>query len=168
VAMTWPKSWDDEPPFNNKAEETVMPFLHGYRYFDDKGIEPLYPFGYGLSYTTFKYSNLQVPCSDITGKGVIDVKVDVSNTGDMDGDAVAYLFVGYPKSKVQRAKKDLKGFQRVSLKAGQTKRITIQLHISDLEWWNEPSGFEVEKTTYEIMVGGSSVDLPLKDSFVVK
>jgi beta-glucosidase len=169
VPMTWPKRWEDEPPFNNKQEETRMPFLHGYRHFDDTGVEPLFPFGYGLSYTTFEYKHIQVPCSDVTPDGLVEVKVDIKNTGAVAGDTVAYMFIGYPDSNVRRAKKDLKGFVRVSLEPGQTKRVTIPLKVQDLAYWNaDANKWEVEPTEYEVFIGPDAATLPVKDKFLVK
>jgi beta-glucosidase len=169
VPMTWPVRWEDEVPFENQQEETRMPFLHGYRHFDDTGVEPLFPFGFGLSYTTFEYSNIQVPCIDITKEGMIEVKVDIKNTGSMAGDTVAMLFVSYPDSGVRRAKKDLKGFSRVTLEPGVKKRVTIPLKIEDLAYWNTDSHrWEVEATEYKISIGPDSATLPVSDTFIVK
>jgi beta-glucosidase len=167
--MTWPKRLEDEPVFGNKQEETEMGFLHGYRHFDETGVEPLFPFGYGLSYTTFEYKNLQVPCSDVTDKGMVEVKVDITNTGDVAGDTVAFMFVSAPDSNVRRAKKDLKAFTRVSLEAGQTKRVTIPLMAEDLAYWDANADkWVVEATEYEVHVGPDASSLPLSDKFLVK
>jgi beta-glucosidase len=168
LPITWPKQWADEPVFNGGAT-TTMDYFIGYRWFDNKKIAPLFPFGHGLSYTTFQYSNLQVPCSDVTKNGVVDVKVDITNTGNVAGDEVAFLFVSYPSSAARRPAKELKGFYRVSLSPGQSKRVTIPLRVSDLKFWNtSANAWQVESGTVQIMVGPSSADLPLKDTMTVK
>jgi beta-glucosidase len=169
VPMTWPKRWEDEPPFENQQEETVMPFLHGYRYFEDKNIEPLFPFGYGLSYTTFEYSNVRVPCIDVTKEGLVEITVDIKNTGTVAGDTVAFLFVSYPDSNVRRAKKDLKNFVRVNLEPGVKKRVNIPLKVQDLAYWNtDTHKWEVEATEYKVMIGPDAATLPVSDTFIVK
>jgi len=168
LPITWPKRWEDEPVFN-AGTTTTMDYYIGYRYFEHGNIAPLYPFGHGLSYTTFQYSNLQVPCSDVTKNGVVNVKVDISNTGMVKGDEVAFLFVSYPGTPARRPVKELKGFFRVSLDPGQTKRITIPLRVSDLKYWDAAkNSWVVESGQVQIMVGPSSANLPLKDTMIVK
>jgi beta-glucosidase len=110
-----------------------------------------------------------VPCSDVTKNGVVDVTVDITNTGTRAGDEVAFLFVSYPGSKVRRPIKDLKGFYRVSLDPGQTKRVKFALRISDLKYWDTNSNsWQVESGTVKVMVGGSSGNLALSDTMVIK
>jgi beta-glucosidase len=97
------------------------------------------------------------------------VKVDITNTGSVAGDEVAFLFVSYPGSAARRPAKELKGFYRVSLSPGQTKRVTIPLRVSDLKYWNtSANAWAVESGTVQIMVGPSSADLPLQDTMTVK
>jgi beta-glucosidase len=168
LPITWPKSWNDEPTFNGGAT-TQMDYYLGYRYFEKNNIAPLFPFGSGLSYTTFKYQYLQVPCSDVTKGGVVNVQVDITNMGNVKGDAVSFLFVSYPDTKARRPAKELKGFRRVSIDAGQTKRVSFLLRISDLKYWDSGSNsWQIESGTVKIMVGPSSVDLPVSDTLVVK
>jgi beta-glucosidase len=168
LPITWPKSWTDEPTFN-AGTTTPMDYYLGYRYFDNKNVAPLYAFGYGLSYTTFEYKYLQVPCSDVTHGGVVDIKVDISNTGQMKSDEVAFLFVSYPNTTARRPRKELKGFRRVSLDAGQTKRITFRLRISDLKYWDSGSNsWQIANGPVQITVGPSSTELALTDTMMVK
>ncbi len=168
LPFTWPAKWGDEPSFTGGIT-TAMDYFIGYRYFDKKQIAPLYPFGHGLSYTTFQYRYLQVPCTDVTKAGVVDIKADVTNTGKTKGDEVSFLFVSYPSTQARRPVKELKGFHRVSLEPGQTKRITFQLRIADLKFWdNGSNAWQVESGPVQIMVGPSSADLSLKDTMVVK
>jgi beta-glucosidase len=167
LPITWPKRWEDEPTFN-AGTTTPMDYYLGYRWFDKHAIEPLFAFGHGLSYTTFEYKHLQVPCSDVTKNGVVYVKVDITNSGSVAGDEVAFLFVSFPSTSARRSVKELKGFHRVSLEPGQTKRITIPLRVSDLRYWDSANNrWQVESGPVQIMVGPSSDSLPLTDTMVV-
>jgi beta-glucosidase len=155
LVTTWPKSVDQLPPmmdYNIRDGRTYMYF---------KG-NPLYPFGYGLSYTTFKYSNLKTSSAQLAKDGTVTVSVDVTNTGAVAGDAVAQLYVKHLKSEVERPREELKGFQRVSIQPNETKTVTIPLKASDLAYWDEKSGkFQVEAEPVSLMVGDSSADIKL-------
>ncbi|MEA2701284.1 MAG: beta-glucosidase [Myxococcales bacterium] len=167
LPITWDSKTADWPAFKT-GTTTVMDYDLGYQWFDRKAVpaDGYLPFGYGLSYTTFEYSNLQVPCSDVTKKGVVNVQVDITNKGTVAGDEIAFLFVSYPGSAARRHIKELKGFSRVSLAPNQTKRITIPLRISDLKYYDK--GWTVASGAVQVSVGPSSRTLPLKDTFMVK
>jgi beta-glucosidase len=166
LPMTWPKSWNDEPVFNSGAS-THDDYFVGYQYFDHNGIAPLYPFGFGLSYTKFDYKNLQVPCSTVTTKGVVYVTTDVTNTGTVAGDEIAFLFVSYPAG-IRRPVKELKGFQRVSLAPGETRRVTFPLRVADLRYWDSSkNAWQPTLGDIQIMVGPSAAELPLTDKVTV-
>jgi beta-glucosidase len=168
VIQTWPKKLEDEPLFGNDQDETVFEYFHGYRHFDAYDIEPLFPFGFGLSYTTFEYSNLELPCATITPGGRLEVSFDVTNTGTRDGVEVAQLYVSYPESAVERPKRELKGFTHVELAVGETKRATIAVKIADLAYYDvEKSGWTVEAVKHGIHVGANARDLPLSGAFWV-
>ena len=168
LPMTWPKVWTDEPTLAT-GTSTTMDYFVGYKYFDNKAISPLFAFGSGLSYTTFKYDSLVVPCSTVPPDGVVGVQVDVTNTGAVAGDEVAFLFVSYPNSTVRRPAKELKGFHRVSLAPGETKQITIPVRVADLKAWdNTKSAWVSASGTVKVMVGPSSDKLPLTDTFTVQ
>ncbi len=155
LVTTWPKSIDQLPPmmdYNIRDGRTYMYF---------KG-DPLYPFGYGLSYTTFKYSNLKTSSPQLAKDSSVTVSVDVTNTGSMAGDAVAQLYVKHLKSKVERPREELEGFQRVGIQPNETKTVTIPLKASQLAYWDEKSGkFQVEAEPVSLMVGDSSADIKL-------
>jgi len=155
LVTTWPRSLDQEPPmmdYNIRDGRTYMYF---------KG-EPLYPFGYGLSYTTFQYSNLKTSSPSLAKDGSVTVSVDVTNTGAVAGDEVVQLYVKHLKSKVSRPREELEGFQRVSILPNQTKTVTIPLKASQLAYWDEKLGkFVVETEPVGLMVGDSSEDLKL-------
>jgi len=155
LVVTWPKSIDQLPPmmdYNIRDGRTYMYF---------KG-QPLYPFGYGLSYTTFKYSNLRAGSSKLAKDGSVTVSVDVTNTGSQAGDAVVQLYVKHLGSKVVRPQEELKGFKRVSVKPGETRTVEIPLQASSLAWWDEKlPGFRVEAEAVRVMIGNSSADIQL-------
>ena len=178
LPLTWPAAWADEPEFSNSSGTTAMGYYLGYRWFDNKGTKPLFAFGAGLSYTTFNYSNLQVPCSDVPKDGVVNVTVDVANSGTKAGDEVVFLFVAYPSAgAVRRPAKELKGFTRVSLAApdpanptnGSAKRVTIPLRVKDLKYWDSTNNkWDVQTGPVQVLVGPSSDKLTLMDTFTVK
>ncbi len=155
LTVTWPKSIDQLPPmmdYNIRDGRTYMYF---------KG-EPLYPFGFGLSYTSFKYSNLRTSSPKLANDGAVTVSVDVTNTGAVAGDAVVQLYVKHLASKVSRPNEELKGFKRVGIKPGETKTVEIPLKAASLAWWDEKlPGFRVEAEPVRLMVGNSSSDIQL-------
>lgn len=168
LPVSW-ANWSDEPALSaGPGQTTVMDYYLGYRYFDQMGITPVFPFGFGLSYTTFSYANLQIPCTTVTTGAVVDVQVDVTNAGTVDGDEVTFLFVSYPNTTQRRSKKELKAFHRETIPAGQTARIVMPLRVEDLKYWNATDHkWEWENGTVQIMVGGSSDKLPLTGSLTV-
>jgi beta-glucosidase len=121
--------------------------------------EPLFPFGWGLSYTTFKYSNLRVASDTIGPEGQTKVSVDLTNTGSIRGDEVAQLYIHQKISSVTRPIKELRGFHRISLRPGETKTIEFTLGPKDLSYLNREMQRVVEPGTFELMAGGNSVDL---------
>jgi beta-glucosidase len=147
-----------------------MDYYLGYRYYDKNAAtrQPLFPYGYGLSYTKFDYANLVVPCATVNKDGMVNVTVEVTNSGTVAGDEVAFLFVSFPSTTARRSLKELKGFYRVSLDPGVTKRITIPLRVADLKYWNmTTSQWVVESGPVKVMVGGRSDSLPVSDTFTV-
>lgn len=137
----------------------------GYRGYDKSGIKPLYPFGYGLSYTTFAYDNLIV---EKNGVNRVKVTFDISNTGKMDAAEVAQVYVHDVKSSVPRPYKELKGYEKVFLKKGETKRVTIELEDDAFSYYDmDKQRFVVEKGDFEILVGTSSECLLLKGSITL-
>jgi beta-glucosidase len=131
---------------------------------------PLYPFGHGLSYATFAYENLTVSADALPAAcGTVDVGVDVTNTSAVDGDEVVQLYVSYPDSAMQRPLKQLRGFRRVAIAAGETAHVTLQIASADLAFWSESAGrFAVEAgRTVELQVGASSRDIRLRSNLAV-
>ena len=124
----------------------------------------LYPFGYGLSYTTFSYGEMQCP-KQFNADGTLQVSVDVTNTGGCDGEEIVQLYVADKVASMVRPVKELKGFQKVFIPKGQTKRIDFTLNVRDLGFWNNSMQYIVEPGSFEIMVGTNSEDLQKKEAF---
>ncbi|MBC8081577.1 MAG: fibronectin type III-like domain-contianing protein, partial [Hymenobacter sp.] len=134
----------------------------GYRWYEHKGIKPLYRFGEGLSYSTFAYANLQVSAKDFARAGKVQVTFDVKNTSGRSGDEIAQLYVGQRKCSVERPEKELKGFRKVSLKPGETQTVTLVLDKRDFQFWSPTTkAWTLEPGTFDLAVGGSSA-APLK------
>ena len=130
--------------------------------------EPLFPFGHGLSYTTFKYSGLKLSANKIKADGQMNVSLDVTNTGKRTGDEVVQLYVHEERSSVKVPVEELRGFQRVSLKSGEKQTVTFTLPAAKLAIWDETThGFVVEPGAFDVMVGASSADIRLKDQVEV-
>lgn len=139
----------------NYAEEDLV----GYRWYDCKEVPVAFPFGYGLSYANFKYSDIEV-VPTVAG---LDVNFTISNTSDMDAEEVAQLYVSRLDSHISRPVKELKGFKRVALKAGERKNVTISVQRADLCHWDEDAqAWMLEPGRISVLVGGSSDNLPLR------
>jgi beta-glucosidase len=168
LVQTWPHKLEDEPVFGNHQAETEFIYYHGYRHFDENEIEPLFPFGFGLSYTTFEVSNLVVPTGELSADDTLTVTVDVKNTGAMQGAEVVQLYVGYPHSLARRPAKELKGYVRIELEPGEKKTATITLPVSELAYYDmDQKAWVVEPVVHEILVGYNARDLPLKGEISV-
>ena len=153
LVQTWVRSIDQLPPMMDYN------IRHGRTYMYLKS-KPLYPFGYGLSYTTFQYANLRTSSDSMKADGEVTCTVDVTNTGDRDGEEVVQLYVRHLGSKVERPIKELKGFERVAVAKGHTKQVTLKLKASDLAYWNEAANrWTVEAEPVELQAGASSDDI---------
>jgi beta-glucosidase len=146
------KTWtplDSIPVINSQASLGYKSFLLDY------GFTPLFPFGYGLSYTTFKYSNLVLSSTVMTKKGNLTVKASVSNSGKVDGDEIVQLYIRDRVGSITRPVKELKGFKRIHLKSGETATVAFELPASALEFFNGKSNV-IEAGEFDIWVGPSS------------
>ena len=165
LSETLPVKYEDNPvsryyPGDEYTSEYREGIYVGYRYFTTAGKAVRFPFGYGLSYTRFKYENLTV-----TDKGVT---FDLTNIGPVAGDEIAQLYISLPGAKVFRANRELKGFARVSLQPGETKRVEIPFDEYTFRYFNvKTNKFEVEGGTYTVQIGASCVDLKLKGTVQV-
>jgi beta-glucosidase len=162
LPVTFARSADELPPFDNAASVVVYDADPGYRFVDRHGFEPRYPFGFGLSYTTFAVTALGVERVGSAADGAIRARVEVANTGARAGDEVVQLYVSYPRSVVSRPVRELKAFRRVSLARGETTTIELVVPLAELAYWDVTTGgWVVEPATYRLEVGTSSRDLPL-------
>lgn len=157
---TYPIEYEDTPAFENfpsseRNAEYRESIYVGYRYYDTKNVKVQYPFGHGLSYTSFEYSNLKV-----SEKGV---SFTLKNTGKMDGAEIAQLYIGKKDAKVFRPAKELKGFAKVFLKAGEEKKVQISFDDKSFRYWNvKTNAWEVEGGRYQLMLGSSVADIRLE------
>jgi beta-glucosidase len=163
LVQSFPAAEADLPPFLNTTSGDVQyGYYHGYRWLDREGKIPTYHFGYGLSYTTFAYSNLVVETPAVSDTGEVVVKVDVTNTGPRTGSEVVQAYVGYPNTQVDdawgRPVKELKAFARVAdLAPDQTETVTLTIPARELAYWDAAAdAMRVERMEYQLLVGPSS------------
>lgn len=143
--------------------------LVGYRWFDSKNIEPLFPFGYGLSYTTFELSDSHVSTEEISEGEPAAVTVTVTNTGDVDGATVVQVYVGEQSPTVIRPKKELKAFKKVMLKAGESNEVKLVLNKEAFAFWSEETKqWTVNEGYFDVLVGQSSKDITTTMTVAVK
>ncbi|GHV70958.1 glycosyl hydrolase [Spirochaetia bacterium] len=172
LAETWPKALEDNSSFayfpgTIKTVEYRESIFAGYRYYDTANISPAWPFGFGLSYTTFSYGNLQVLREQNSSPA--EVSVEVKNSGDVPGAEIVQLYIGLPASKIFRARRELKGFEKVFLQPGETKKVTFKLDDRSFAYYNVPAkDWAVETGSYLIEVGASSRDIRLSADISVK
>lgn len=176
MPFTTPVSLDQSPahalgnfPGRDLKVNYEEDILVGYRWFDTKGLPVVYPFGYGLSYTTFDYSNLNTDKKTYDQADTIQATFTLTNTGDREGAEVAQLYVSDPVCSVMRPVKELKGFKKVFLKPGESRRITLDIPVSSLAFYSEAqSQFVVEPGEFILQLGASASDIKQKISIEVK
>jgi len=163
LPWTMPKNIEDSPAHatNSFPGDSTVTYVEGilvgYRWFDTKNIEPLYPFGYGLSYTNFDFSDLKTDKELYTAKDIVEVSFTIRNTGKVDGKEVAQLYISNQNSNVERAAQELKGFKKVAVKRGTSEMVTIALPVKELAYYNElKKEWIVEPGTYNLKMGNSS------------
>jgi beta-glucosidase len=170
LPMTFPHKWEDcsaYPTYNQIKERTYYSddIYVGYRHFDKNKIEPLFPFGYGLSYTSFEYSNIGVSPKE---EGY-EVTFDIKNTGKVKGEEVAQLYVASTGKNIDRPVKELKGFSRVALNPGEQKNVTVKIDKSAFAYFSEQfNEWKIDPGLYKILVGASSRDLKLSREIEIK
>lgn len=170
LPIIFPKSTEQLPFFDKKAKSIDYGYYHGYRLLDRDNQEPRFAFGFGMSYTKFEYKNLRLDKKEADKSGKIKVEVDVTNSGKVKGDEIVELYVGYNGSAVDRPKKDLKGFGKLSLEPGETKTLPLNLYVEELAYYDvDSASWKVEEIEYVIYVGPSSrsEDLKLSDTLKV-
>ena len=169
LPATFPKRLEDSPahalgnyPGTNGTVTYAEGLLVGYRWFEAKKIEPLFPFGFGLSYTTFEYSNLKL----VPGDAGVTAEFEIKNAGAVAGAEVAQLYIHPENPTVTRPEKELKGFKKVFLKAGETQTVSIPLIRSAFAFYDpDKKGWVAEKGGFKILVGGSSRDIALRSNY---
>jgi beta-glucosidase len=158
LPLVFPAKAEDLPFYEIDATAITYDLWHGYRKMEKEGCAPAFPFGFGLSYTTFRYANLRVEKDILKAGEPLVTSVEVTNTGSAAGDEVVQWYLAAPGSKVERAPRELKGFQRVSLKPGETKTVRVEIPAEDLAYYDEQLGWTVEPLTYELIAGKHSLD----------
>jgi len=157
LPCVFPKSADHLPFFDKDAESIDYEYWHGYRLLEKEGHEPAFPFGFGLSYTRFAFSNLHISREMIPSNGSLEIHVDLTNTGGLSGEEVAQLYIGVGGSQVERPVRALKAFKKVFLEAGETQRLTFNLSASELAYYDpDQSKWVIEPTLYRVYTGPSS------------
>lgn len=173
LSCTFPKRLEDSPahaldayPGKNGMVRYAEGLLVGYRWFDTKNVEPLFPFGFGLSYTKFEYSDLRIKQAKDAGDGVLTAEFYLKNSGTRDGAEVAQLYVQDLKPRLVRPLKELKGFTKVFLKVGERQAVSIPLDRSSFAFYDPAKqSWVAEKGNFKILVGSSSRDIRLQESF---
>ena len=162
LVQTWITSIDQLPPILDYN------IRNGRTYMYNKNV-PLFPFGYGLTYTNFKYSGLKSDKNTLRKDEVINIAFNLQNDGNYDSDEVAQLYVSFPDSKVERPAKALKGFKRLFVRKGETVKVLIPLRASDLTYWDvDKQAFVLEQGKIRIFIGSSSADFRLEGEIAVK
>lgn len=175
LPWTMPKNINDSPAHatnsfpGGKTVEYKEGILVGYRWFDTKNIEPIYPFGYGLSYTTFAIENAKADNTEYANDATITISVNLKNTGKIDGKEVVQLYSSKSDSKIQRAAQELKAFKKVSVKAGSSESITLKLPVKELAYYDVVSKkWIVESGKYTLKLGNSSRNIKSKIDVIIK
>jgi beta-glucosidase len=172
LPITFPASESQVPvanPAQHAHEKNVVyteGVFVGYRAYDQYGLDPLFPFGHGLSYTTFAYSNLRLSSDVLAPAGSIDVSVDVTNTGRRSGQEVVQLYVRDVEAGVARPPKELKDFAKIGLAPGETRTVRLAIDSKSLAYWDEAQhGWVAEAGAFEVLIGSSSRDIRLRAEF---
>ncbi len=168
LPVSLPKRFEDSPAYGHYPGENLQVdyaegIYVGYRYFDTKNVEPAFPFGFGLSYTTFKYSGLKVSRYKANGSGPINIELALTNTGSRPGAEVVQLYIHEDHPAIDRPIRELKRFQRVELKPGESKTVRFTLDRAAFSYWSpEKKDWTADPGTFEIQMGSSSRDIHLR------
>lgn len=171
LPLTFPKKWEDTPVANTYPGKKEVAYYKesifvGYRHYDKKNIDPLFPFGFGLSYTIFEYSNLKLSSEEMAQNDTLKISLIVKNTGKMEGDEVVQLYISDKEASVEREVKSLKGFARINLKAGESKEVSFKIDKNHLSFYDvDNKNWKAEEGEFEILIGASSRDIRLKNIF---
>ena len=159
------ESLKNDPNTAFYSEESLV----GYRWFDTKKVPVMYPFGYGLTYTTFEYSNLTADREKYGKNGVITLSFELKNTGTMTADEVVQAYVHRVNPSVEWPQKELKAFSRITLNPGSSQLVTLTIPVKDLRYWNnESNAWDDDLCNIELLVGSSSGDIRLKKQITLR
>ena len=158
LPLTFPRRAEDLPFYDQDATAITYDLWHGYRKLERDGAPPAFPFGFGLSYTTFAYRNLQLAQDALGTDEMLVATVEVTNTGSVAGDEVVQLYIAAQGSALERAPKELKAFARVTLAPGETGAVRLEVPVADLAYYDAARGWVVEPIAYAVIVGRSSGD----------
>ncbi|MGE5395082.1 MAG: glycoside hydrolase family 3 C-terminal domain-containing protein [Candidatus Saccharibacteria bacterium] len=174
LPATFEKKWADNPVYKSYSNngtghiKYTEGLMMGYRGYDIKSVDPMYPFGFGLSYTSFEYSNIQITKDTIGGALHVYVQFDVKNTGRVEGAESSQIYVGADASLVSRPVKELKGFSKVNLQPGEKQNVRVELNKEAFAYFSvSKNTFVVDKGIYTISIGSSSKDIRLKDKVAI-
>ncbi len=174
LPMTFPKDEKNTPvaktyPGQKEMANYSEGIFVGYRWYDKNSVDPLFPFGYGRSYTTFKFSDLKLSKNSMSENDSLFVEITVTNTGNVSGAEVVQMYITDKEASVEREIKSLKGFKRVSLKPGESKKVSMKIDKSALAFYDVDSrSWVVEPGEFEVLIGNSSRNILLKDTFTVE
>ena len=174
LPMTFPMKWEDCSAFNTyKKEDGTTRYEDGiyvgYRHFEKNNIQPLFPFGFGLSYTTFRYNDLKLSSKEINQNDKLTVSLNLKNTGKVKGSEIVQLYVRDIQASVDRPVKELKGFKKVSLNPGEEKNVEFTIDKKELSFFDPKlKDWTAESGEFEILIGSSSQDIKLKEKFNLK
>jgi beta-glucosidase len=163
LPVTMPKNDAQMPDWNDNFNDD---YGCGYRWYDEMDLTPEFAFGFGLSYTSFLYSNIEVSATQVEVGSPVSISFDLTNTGSVAGEEVVQMYITDDAASLWMPEKQLKGFQRIKLNAGETKNISLELTAEDFYYWDETNDqYAIETGIFSAMVGGSSDNLPLQSSF---
>lgn len=173
LTMTFPRKWEDcpasttyPPKHPDDPIEYQDDIFVGYRHYDTHGVKPLFPFGFGLSYTAFRYGNLKLSSATLKADGALEVSFDLTNTGSRAGAEVAQLYLNDVEASVPRPFKELKGFRKVSLQPGETRNVVFRVRREDLAFWDDHGKtWRAEDGLFRVLVGSSSAEIALEGEF---
>jgi beta-glucosidase len=159
LPCSFPARSEDLPFFDRHATTITYDLWHGYRKLERDGAAPAFPFGFGLSYTTFDYASLKLGRTELDASGALEATVEITNAGAASGEEVVQLYVAAEGSRVERARKELKAFARVALDPGETRTVRLSVSAADLAFFDAAaSGWVVEPITYTAIVGRHALD----------
>jgi beta-glucosidase len=158
LPCTFPADDTQLPYFDRNATRITYDLWHGYRKLERDGTVPAFPFGFGLSYTTYIYGDIHLAQTTLHTSETLRATLTITNSGAMAGEEVVQLYIGTQDSKIERAPRELKAFTRVALAVGETRKVSIEVPVSELAYYDRTAGWSVEPITYEVIIGRHALD----------